>query len=105
MSSHVPSHGLEAARPRAAPVSRWHEFLPADAAVGARERWRAALGAALGVLVAALLCRAAGPAELPWLVAPIGATALLVFAVPASPFAQPWAAVGGNTVSALVGIG
>jgi CBS domain-containing membrane protein len=37
-------------------------------------------------------------------VAPIGASAVLVFALPASPFAQPWSVVGGNTLSALVGI-
>ncbi len=29
---------------------------------------------------------------------------MLVFAVPASPLAQPWAVIGGNTLSALVGI-
>lgn len=34
----------------------------------------------------------------------MGASAVLVFAVPASPLAQPWAVVGGNTLSALVGI-
>jgi CBS domain-containing membrane protein len=28
----------------------------------------------------------------------------LIFAVPASPLAQPWSVIGGNTVSALVGI-
>ena len=32
------------------------------------------------------------------------ASAMLVFGVPASPMAQPWAVIGGNTVSALVGI-
>jgi CBS domain-containing membrane protein len=40
----------------------------------------------------------------PLLVAPIGASAVLVFAVPASPLAQPRAVIGGNVVSALVGI-
>ena len=30
----------------------------------------------------------------------MGASAVLVFCVPASPMAQPWAVVGGNTVSA-----
>jgi CBS domain-containing membrane protein len=35
----------------------------------------------------------------------MGASAVLVFAVPASPLAQPWAVVGGNTLAALVGIG
>ena len=39
----------------------------------------------------------------PWLVAPIGASAVLVFGVPSSPLAQPWAVVAGNTLSALIG--
>ena len=65
------------------------------------------VGAALGVLVTALVCSAAGAdysVAWPWLVAPMGASAVLVFAVPASPLAQPWSVVGGNTLSALVGI-
>lgn len=40
---------------------------------------------------------------LPWIVAPMGASAVLLFAVPASPMAQPWPIVGGNALSALVG--
>lgn len=36
--------------------------------------------------------------------ASLGASALLVFALPGSPMAQPWAVVAGNTLSALVGI-
>lgn len=39
------------------------------------------------------------------IVAPMGASAVLVFAVPASPLAQPWPVVGGNIVSALIGVG
>lgn len=38
------------------------------------------------------------------LIAPLGATAFLLFAVPNSPLAQPWPAVVGNTVSALVAV-
>ncbi|MEP6873637.1 MAG: HPP family protein [Burkholderiales bacterium] len=74
--------------------------------VDARERARVALGAAVGMLLTGLLCRAAGAnaAAVPWLVAPIGASAVLVFGVPGSPMAQPWAVVAGNVVSALVGI-
>jgi CBS domain-containing membrane protein len=34
----------------------------------------------------------------------VGASAVLVFAVPASPLAQPWAVIGGNGLSALVGM-
>jgi CBS domain-containing membrane protein len=40
-----------------------------------------------------------------WLIAPFGATAVLVFAVPNSPLAQPWSVVVGNSVSALVALG
>ncbi len=79
---------------------------PAPLQVDARERWRAALGAGLGILFTALLCRwgnGGGPAG-QWLVAPLGASAVLVFAVPASPLAQPWAVVGGTTLSVLVGM-
>ncbi len=76
-------------------------WLPGRTTVDARERLRAVGGAAIGLLFAALLCRwLAGPLESAvWLVAPLGASA-----VPASPLAQPWSVVGGNTLSALVGI-
>jgi CBS domain-containing membrane protein len=33
----------------------------------------------------------------------MGASAVLLFAVPASPMAQPWAIIGGNSLSALTG--
>ena len=94
------------ALPQERPATGWRDFLPPDQTVDARERWRAAAGALLGVLFTALLCHALAPAHssAPWLVAPIGASAVLVFAVPASPFAQPWSVVGGNTLSALAGI-
>lgn len=39
-----------------------------------------------------------------YLVAPFGATAVLLFAVPNSPLAQPWSAIVGNTVAAMVGV-
>lgn len=46
-----------------------------------------------------------GPAlGIPLLVAPMGASAVLLFAVPASPLAQPWSIIGGNLVSATVGV-
>lgn len=92
--------------PAAKPAPGWRDFLPADMPADARERWRAALGALLGVLVVALLGHALLPSQplSAWLVAPIGASAVLVFAAPSSPFAHPWAVLGGNTLSALVGI-
>lgn len=82
------------------------DFLPAAMPVDARERWRVAVGAGIGLLLTALvsLGLARGDAGLPWLVAPLGASAVLVFGLPASPLAQPWSVVGGNSISALVGI-
>jgi len=90
----------------AAPL--WQRLWPAPLAIDSRERLRVVLGAALGLLLTAWVCQslaAAWPTPgWPWLVAPMGATAVLVFVVPSSPMAQPWAAVVGNTVSAAVGI-
>jgi CBS domain-containing membrane protein len=79
---------------------------PARVGIDARELARAVGGAALGMLFAAMVSRWASGADQVtlWLVAPIGASAVLVFAVPASPLAQPWAVLGGNTLSALIGI-
>jgi CBS domain-containing membrane protein len=63
------------------------------------------LGAVLGLGFTAVLSLLwAGNEGARWLMAPVGASAVLVFAVPASPLAQPWAVVAGNTVSALAGL-
>src|SRR5690606_8029755 len=42
--------------------------------------------------------------DVPLLIAPMGASAVLLFAVPTSPLAQPWSIIGGNTIAALVGV-
>ena len=82
-------------------------FAPVPVLVGPAERVRAAVGAMVGIGLAGWLSLVFlhGEVQSAWLVAPVGASAVLVFAVPASPLAQPWAVVAGNTVSALVGIG
>ncbi|MGE5623100.1 MAG: HPP family protein [Bacillota bacterium] len=74
-------------------------------AVNGKERVRACCGALLGILLTGLVTRIAfgAAAPLPLLIAPMGASAVLLFAQPASPLAQPWPIVGGNFVSALVG--
>lgn len=88
----------------------WFEWAarlrPEALQVDLREQWRAGAGALLGILLTALVSRWAG-AELglnPWLMATMGASAVLVFALPASPLAQPWPVVGGNLVSAASGL-
>lgn len=81
-------------------------LLPDQQRVSGRERLRAAFGALLGILVTVLIGRAtvgANPA-LPWIIAPMGASAVLLFAVPASPLAQPWAMLGGNLLAGAIGV-
>ncbi len=91
-------------------LAQWlSDLKPARMRVNARERWRVAVGAGIGLLFTALVCLAMtqgtpGIAGMPWLIAPLGASAVLVFGLPASPLAQPWSVAGGNTVSALCGI-
>lgn len=87
-------------------MSRFHIFSPLLAGARFGDRSWAALGAGLGVLVAASagLGVDMGFPGLPFLIAPIGASAVLVFTIPASPLAQPWPVFGGNLVSATVGV-
>lgn len=86
---------------------RWFaSFAPHPIAVSWRERLRACLGALLGIAaMGASVHWLLGPAaQIPYLIAPMGASAVLLFAVPASPLAQPWSFVGGNLVAATLGV-
>lgn len=80
--------------------------MPILAGATLRDRALACVGGVIGIavtsFVSVLLLHGAAP--VPLLVAPMGASAVLVFAVPASPLAQPWSVVGGNVISALVGV-
>jgi CBS domain-containing membrane protein len=80
-------------------------FAPILPGATARDRAFACVGAVFGIGLAgfvAALIHGDGEA-LPWIVAPMGASAVLLFAVPASPMAQPWPIIGGNSLSALTG--
>ncbi|CAM5775929.1 membrane protein [Labrys miyagiensis] len=81
-------------------------FVPILAGATLRDRLFACLGAVVGIGITGLVCTLAFGRDpyLPYIVAPVGASAVLLFAVPASPLAQPWSIIGGNTLSALAGI-
>ena len=80
-------------------------FRPILAGASFRDRFVGALGALVCLALTAAICATVPlAAGLPAIVAPLGASAVLVFAVPASPLAQPWPVIGGNTISALVGV-
>jgi CBS domain-containing membrane protein len=80
-------------------MSIWEGFGPRQQ-IDLKTLRRAAIGATLGLVGLALALPVLGAA----LIAPLGASAVLVFAVPSGPLAQPWAVVVGNTVSALVAL-
>ncbi|NGZ87628.1 HPP family protein [Duganella aceris] len=83
-------------------LERW---LPSPTTASRREQLRAAAGALCGLLITALLSHfLLPPGAAIYMVAPMGASAVLLFALPASPLAQPWSAIGGNVVSGLVGV-
>jgi CBS domain-containing membrane protein len=86
------------------------EYFPRALTVDRYERLRSCAGALIGILVTGLTAwvllgfSSDAPSALPFLIAPMGASAVLLFAAPASPMAQPWPVVGGNIISAAVGV-
>jgi CBS domain-containing membrane protein len=81
-------------------------FLPSQGFVDRYERMRSAAGALFGLVLTGLCCYmllGKNPSAL-WLIAPMGASSVLLFAVPSSPLAQPWSLIGGNLVAAIVGV-
>jgi len=71
-----------------------------------RRQMFTALGAGVAVWLAAITGTwAHGDAgSLPWIAPPMASSAVLVFSLPASPLAQPWPVLGGNCLSALLGV-
>lgn len=91
----------------------WREYWKKWRGIGAsgppRPRWRetlwASAGAAFAVGLLSLLSAIFfAPRSLPFLIAPFGASAMLVFGAPRSPLAQPRNLVGGHILSATVGV-
>jgi CBS domain-containing membrane protein len=85
---------------------RFRLFSPILAGATLRERLIACIGALVGIGLTGFISGylfGQGP-HLPLIVAPMGASAVLLFAVPASPLAQPWSIIGGNTISAMMGM-
>lgn len=81
-------------------------FQPIIAGATPRERLLACGGVLAGMGLASLLTRLiiGGDVSQPLIIGPIAASAVLVFAVPTSPLAQPWPVLGGNLIGGLAGI-
>ena len=88
-------------------MADWLErFVPAPPTVTMTERLRAVVCAFLGLLFTFVVSRGliGHSPMMPFLVAPIGASSVLVFCLPSSPLAQPWPVIGGNTIAALIAV-
>lgn len=59
------------------------------------------IGGTFGILCLCLLGHYSG---VPWLMAPFGATCVILFAAPMSPLAQPRNVIGGHLITASVGL-
>jgi CBS domain-containing membrane protein len=103
MSPHDPA----TPQPDSTKPSRLSQRLFAPILPGAtlRERFLACVGILVCIAVTGVASHAFldNWLQLPFVVAPIGASAVLLFAVPASPMAQPWPIIVGNSLSAVVG--
>ncbi|SMC99942.1 CBS domain-containing membrane protein [Fulvimarina manganoxydans] len=81
-------------------------LVPQLGSVSRAEQLRSSIGALFGIAITAFTMRLMlGPdPAVPLLVAPMGASAVLLFAVPSGPLSQPWSILGGNLSAALIGI-
>lgn len=84
----------------------WRTLGPAMARVTAKEALRASFGALLAVgLISLFLLSPEVDTEFGlYLVAPFGASAVMLFAVPNSPLAQPWSVLVGCVLGAFIGV-
>jgi CBS domain-containing membrane protein len=86
-------------------IARWFgRFWPHPMNVRRRDVLLSCLGGALGLAGTEWVGRHALGVSSPWFIAPMGASTVLLFGVPASPLAQPWSIVGGNLIAALIGV-
>ncbi|CAG2135850.1 HPP family protein [Cupriavidus numazuensis] len=79
-------------------------FVPLPVSANRTERIKSCIGALLGLFLTEWISHQTLGGFNPWFVAPMGASAVLLFAVPSSPLAQPWSIIGGNLFAALVGV-
>jgi len=69
------------------------------------ERWLSMAGGVTGIALVFLIAAVVpGAGAGPLVLASMGASAVLVFAVPHGPLSQPWAVLGGHLISAVIGV-
>ncbi len=77
----------------------------ARAPVSHAEKWISALGGLIAILAIIIVSGwFVGAGDSAMIVASMGASAVLLFAVPHGPLSQPWPVLGGHVVSAAIGV-
>ncbi len=85
--------------------SDWLSFLkPNYKTLPLKERLLSGFGALCGLAVSSLLSWYVLGGMNAWYIAPMGASSVLLFALPNSPLAQPWNVIVGNTLSGVIGV-
>ena len=80
-------------------------IFPPQPYTSSREMFLSAIGALAAILILALVSTYfAGTGLAMFMVASMGASAVLLFATPHSPLAQPWSFAGGHLIAAFVGV-
>jgi len=87
-------------------LKNWRALLGIEpSATSHRERLISALGASISIMIVYAVTDALlGPGNIVLMAAPIGATALLLFAAPHSALSQPWPVMGGYAISTALGV-
>ena len=85
--------------------SDWLNFLkPNYKVLPLKERLLSGFGALCGLAISSLISWYVLGGMNAWYIAPMGASSVLLFAVPSSPLAQPWNVVVGNTLAGIIGV-
>jgi len=99
----MPRNPSTSGQRRPGPIAAFAGFGPNSS--GHLEKWVSGVGGLAGILGVIIISRASlgldGSAAL---VASMGASAVLLFAVPHGALSQPWAVFGGHLVSAVIGV-
>jgi len=99
-------HEAEAPGPLTRRALAWLRlFMPARVRINQRERLRMVSGIVLSVAAVAVFAHWFGAASpMPWMMASLGSSAVLIISLPSSPLAQPWPVLAGSALSYLVGV-
>ncbi len=85
--------------------SDWLNFLkPNYKVLPVKERVLSGVGALCGLAISSLISWYVLDGINAWYIAPMGASSVLLFAVPNSPLAQPWNVIIGNILAGVIGV-